>query len=152
MPGLSLDMDGAEPPPTDTAVESCGRIAGLIQGRNGLTRPLEVPDSCLIHLFQQFPTRAGSIHLAVATGSEESVPKTVDFDISLGDEDDFYFCWWTTRSRQRLSSRVLLVLAMSAVPRPGHGLEPGLCDWSLARFAHAVNTMIDSVQCLIDSS
>jgi hypothetical protein len=68
VPGLILGMDGAEPPPADTAVESCGRIAGFIQGRNGLTRPLEVPGFCLIHLLQRFPSREGTIHLAVAAG------------------------------------------------------------------------------------
>ena len=52
VPGLLLGMDGAKPTPADTAVESCGRIAGLIHGRNGLTRPLEVPGFCLIHLLQ----------------------------------------------------------------------------------------------------
>src|SRR5208337_5252886 len=52
VPGLILGMDGAEPPPADTAVESCGRIAGLMHGRNALTRPLEVLGFCLIHLLQ----------------------------------------------------------------------------------------------------
>ena len=32
VPGLILGMDGTEPPPADTAVESCLRIAGLING------------------------------------------------------------------------------------------------------------------------
>jgi hypothetical protein len=59
MPGLILGMDGAEPPPADTAVECCGRIAGLIHGRNGLTRPLEVAGFCLIHLFQHIPSSCG---------------------------------------------------------------------------------------------
>jgi hypothetical protein len=59
VPGLILGMDGAEPPPADTAVESCGRIAGLIHGRNGLTRPLEVPGFCLIHLLQHIPSSCG---------------------------------------------------------------------------------------------
>ena len=68
MPGLILGMDRAEPPPADTAVECCGRIAGLIHGRNGLTRPLAVPGFCFIHLLQLFTARAGSIHLAVAAG------------------------------------------------------------------------------------
>jgi hypothetical protein len=59
VPGLILGMDGAEPPPADTAVESCGRIAGLIHGRNGLTGPLEVPGFCLIHLLQDSPSSCG---------------------------------------------------------------------------------------------
>jgi hypothetical protein len=38
MAGLILGMDGAEPPPADTAVECCGRIAGLIHGRTACQR------------------------------------------------------------------------------------------------------------------
>src|SRR5271156_3397444 len=52
VPGLILGVDGAEPPPADAAVETCGRGARLIHRRNGLTRPLEVPGFCLIHLLQ----------------------------------------------------------------------------------------------------
>lgn len=37
VPGLIFGMDGAEPPPADTAVESCDRIAWIIHGRNALT-------------------------------------------------------------------------------------------------------------------
>ena len=59
VPGLIVGMDGAKPSPADTAVESCGRIAGLIHGRNGLTRPLEVPGFCLIHLLQHIPSSCG---------------------------------------------------------------------------------------------
>ena len=77
MPGLILGMDRAEPPPADTAVECCGRIAGLIHGRNGLTRPLAVPGFCLIHLLLHFPSSCGQYTLGGRRMvSEESVPKT----------------------------------------------------------------------------
>ena len=56
VPCLIVGMDGAEPPPADTAVESSGGIAGLIHARNGLARPLEVPGFCLIHLLQHSPS------------------------------------------------------------------------------------------------
>jgi hypothetical protein len=39
--GLILGMDGAGPPPADTAMGGCGRIAGLIHRRNRITGPFE---------------------------------------------------------------------------------------------------------------
>ena len=65
VPSLILSMDGAEPPPADAAVGRCGRIAGLIHGRNRLTGPLEAPGISLVRLLQHSPPRAGSIHLAL---------------------------------------------------------------------------------------
>jgi len=59
VPGRILSVDSAEPSPAVTAVESCGRIAGLVHKRNGLTRPLEVPGFCLIHLLQHIPSSRG---------------------------------------------------------------------------------------------
>jgi hypothetical protein len=59
MPGLVMGVHGAEPTPTDTAVEGRGRVAGLIHWRNSLTRPLEVPGFCLIHLLQHGPSSCG---------------------------------------------------------------------------------------------
>jgi hypothetical protein len=70
VPGLILGMDGAEPPPADTAVECGDRIAGLIHGRNGLTRPLEVAGFCLIHLFQHIPSSCGQY----TPGTRHGVP------------------------------------------------------------------------------
>jgi hypothetical protein len=56
VPAFILSMDSAEPPPTDTAMESCVRIAGLIHGGDPLTSPLEVPGRCLIYLLQHCPS------------------------------------------------------------------------------------------------
>jgi hypothetical protein len=59
VPRLILGMDGAEPAPARTAVEGCGRIAGLIEGRNGLTRPAEVLGFRFIHVLQHIPSSCG---------------------------------------------------------------------------------------------
>jgi hypothetical protein len=68
VPGFILGMDGAEPPPADTAVECCGGITGLIHGRNGLTRPFEVSGFCLIHLLQHIPSSYGQYTLGSRRG------------------------------------------------------------------------------------
>jgi hypothetical protein len=70
---LILGMDDAEPPPADTAVESCDGIAGLICGRNGLTRPLEVPGFCLIHLLQQIPSSSAQYTPGCRYGGQREV-------------------------------------------------------------------------------
>lgn len=59
VPVFILGMRRAEPPPADAAMESCGGVTGLIHGGNGLTRPLEVPGFCLIHLLQHGPSSYG---------------------------------------------------------------------------------------------
>jgi hypothetical protein len=59
VPRLILDVDGAEPLPADPAVKGRSRVAGLIDGRNCLTRPIEVPGFCLIHLLQHGPSSCG---------------------------------------------------------------------------------------------
>jgi hypothetical protein len=66
-----MGVDGAEPPSADAAVESCGRIAGLIHLGNGLTRPLEVPGFCLIHLLQHGPSSCGQYTPASRRGMPE---------------------------------------------------------------------------------
>jgi hypothetical protein len=71
VPGLIFGVRGAEPASADTAVGSCGKIAGLIQGRNGLTSPLEVPGFCLIHLFQHIPSSCGQY----TPGSRREMPE-----------------------------------------------------------------------------
>src|SRR5580700_6979243 len=62
VPGLIVSMDGAKPLPADTAVESCGRFAGLIHRRNALTRPFEVPGFCFIQLLQHIPSPLGAVY------------------------------------------------------------------------------------------
>jgi hypothetical protein len=59
VPILVTGMHGAEPPPAAVTVEGGGRVTGLIHGRNGLTRPLEVPGLCLTHLLQYGPSSCG---------------------------------------------------------------------------------------------
>jgi len=59
VPVLILSMSCAEPSPADTAMERCGGVAGFVHWRNGLTRPLEVPGFCLIHLLQHVPSSCG---------------------------------------------------------------------------------------------
>lgn len=60
VPHFIVGVDRAEPPTTDAAVDGCLGIARLVHGRNGLTRPLEVPGFCLIQLLQHVPTSCGA--------------------------------------------------------------------------------------------
>src|SRR5208282_886446 len=59
VPVLIPGMDDTEPPPADTAVESCDRIAWIIHRRNALTSPVEGPGFCLIQFPQQVPSSPG---------------------------------------------------------------------------------------------
>src|SRR5271163_2545412 len=77
VPGLILGVDCAEPPSANTAVEGGGRAAGLIHGRNGLTRPLEVPGFCLIHLLQHSPSSCGQYTPDSRRGSSRVVDMSV---------------------------------------------------------------------------
>src|ERR1700686_1790781 len=71
MPGFIMGVRGAEPTPANAAVESGGRVAGLIHRRNRLTRPHEVPGFCLIHLLQHGPSSWGQYTLASRRGMPE---------------------------------------------------------------------------------
>lgn len=66
-----MGVDGAEPSPTNATVEISGRVAGFIHGRDSLTRPLEVPGFCLIHLLQHNPSSRGQY----TPGSQRGVPE-----------------------------------------------------------------------------
>jgi hypothetical protein len=74
MPAVIMGMYGAEPPPADPAVERGGRVAGLIHGRNGLARPLEVPGFCLILLLQHGPSSCGQYTPVCRRGMSEVSP------------------------------------------------------------------------------
>jgi hypothetical protein len=76
VPGVILGMDATEPSPAHTALESSGRISGLIYVRNRLTR--RGPRLLFDSLVAAFPPGAGSILLAVAARCQNQIGLTPD--------------------------------------------------------------------------